>query len=62
MYLQTPTNLYYIIGGVSAVLVAFTSYMEIKAKKNPMGISGGKNSTNIIINGNQNETKVKRDN
>lgn len=60
MYLHTPSSLYYIIGGTSAVLTAFVSYLEVKAKKNPLGISSGENSTNIIINGNKNKTKVKR--
>lgn len=60
MYLHTPSSLYYIIGGISAVLTAFVSYKEIKEKKNPQGITSGENSTNIIVNGNKNKTKVKR--
>jgi len=62
MYLNTNSNLYYLIGGVSTVLTAFTSYLEVKAKKNTPMISSGENSTNLIINGNKNRTKIERGN
>ena len=60
MYFNTNSNLYYVVGGVSAVLAAFASYLEIKTKKNTPAISSGEKSTNLIINGNNNRTKVER--
>lgn len=59
-FIESPSNLYYIIGGVSAVLGAVTSYVEFKSKKTPAGISSGDDSVIVNVTGNKNKTSVKK--
>lgn len=58
-YIESPSSLYYIIGGASALLASVVSYMEMKDKKSSGAITSGNNSTIININGSKNKTKIK---
>jgi len=58
-YIENPSNLYYIIGGVGAVIAALCGVIEVKkTKEKQQGIRAGDKSNILIISGDKNNTNI----